>query len=76
MAVTLGVLVGVPLGSVSGRYLWNLFANDIHAVPAPDVSALAVGLIALGAIALAHLVALIPGQIAARTSIAPLLRAD
>ncbi len=76
VAVTLGVLVGVPLGSVSGRYLWNLFANDIHAVPAPDVSALAVGLIALGAVALANIVALIPGQIAARTSIAPLLRAD
>ena len=74
--VTLGVLVGVPLGIVSGRYLWDLFANDIHVVPVPTVSALAVVLITLGAIVLANLVSLIPGRIAARTSIGTLLRAD
>jgi ABC-type lipoprotein release transport system permease subunit len=56
--------------------LWDLFANEIHAVPAPTVSALAVVLITLGALVLGNLVSLIPGRIAARTSIATLLRAD
>ena len=76
MAVTLGALVGVPLGIVAGRYLWNLFANEIHAVPAPTVSALAIVLITLGALVLANLVSLIPGRIAARTSIGTMLLAD
>ena len=39
MAVTLGALAGVPLGIMSGRNLWDLFANEIHAVPVPTVSA-------------------------------------
>lgn len=76
VAVTLGALVGVPLGIVAGRYLWNLFANEIHAVPAPTVSALAIVLITLGALVLANLVSLIPGRIAARTSIGTMLLAD
>ena len=76
VAVTLGALAGVPLGIMSGRNLWDLFANEIHAVPAPTVSALAVILITLGALVLANLVSLIPGRLAARTSIARMLRAD
>jgi hypothetical protein len=76
VAVSVGVVVGVPLGIALGRYLWSLFATDIHAVPAPLVSAQALVLIVLGAIGLANLVALVPGWIAARTPIAPLLRSD
>jgi ABC-type antimicrobial peptide transport system permease subunit len=76
VTVALGALVGVPLGIVSGRYLWDLFAGEIHAVPSPTVSALAVVLITLGALVLGNLVALIPGRIAARTPVALLLRAD
>ena len=76
VAVTLGALAGVPLGIVAGRYLWNLFANEIHAVPAPTVSAAAVILVTLGALVLANLVSLIPGRLAARTSIGRMLQAD
>jgi predicted lysophospholipase L1 biosynthesis ABC-type transport system permease subunit len=76
VAVTLGLLIGVPLGIVAGRYLWDLFANSIHAVPSPTVSAIAVALITLGAIVLANLVSLVPGRAAARTSVGTLLRAD
>jgi len=35
VTVTVGALVGIPLGIVSGRYLWD-FADEIHAVPAPN----------------------------------------
>jgi hypothetical protein len=76
VAVTIGTIVGVPLGIVAGRLLWDLFASGIHAVPAPSVPALAIVGIALGAIVLANIVAAIPGRIAARTPTAILLRAE
>jgi hypothetical protein len=34
-----GVVVGVPLGIVLGRWLWTLFARYINAVPEPTVPA-------------------------------------
>ena len=73
VAMTIGVIVGVPLGVVAGRLLWDLFASGIHAVPAPSVPALEVAAIALGALVLANIMALIPGRIAARTRTAMLL---
>jgi hypothetical protein len=76
IAVGIGTIVGVPIGIVLGRALWNLFANDIHAVPEPTVPALTIALIALGALVLANLVAAIPAQQAARTKTAVLLRAE
>jgi len=75
-AVTIGTIVGLPLGIVVGRLLWNLFASGIHAVPAPSVPALAVVGIAFGTIVLANIVAAVPGRIAARTPTALLLRAE
>jgi hypothetical protein len=47
----------VPLGIALGRWLWDLFARNIHAVPAPSVPSLSVILIAVGAIVLANVVA-------------------
>jgi ABC-type antimicrobial peptide transport system permease subunit len=76
IAVALGTVVGVPLGIVAGRTLWDLFARDIHAVPAPSVPILSIVLIALGALLLANVVAAIPGRIAARTPTALILRAE
>jgi hypothetical protein len=69
-------VVGVPLGIVLGRVLWTLFANEIHAVPAPDVPVFTIVFIALGALVLANVVAAIPGRLAARTPTAILLRAE
>jgi len=37
IAVLIGTVVGVPLGIALGRWLWDLFARSIHAVPAPSV---------------------------------------
>ncbi len=76
VAVGLGIVVGVPLGIVLGRSLWNLFAADIHAVPLPSVPILSIVLIALAALVLANVVAAIPGRIAARTPTALILRAE
>ncbi len=76
VAVAIGVLIGVPLGIVAGRALWDQFANALHVVPEPTVPTLAIVLIAVGAIVLANLVAAIPGRQAARTKTAVLLHAE
>ena len=76
VAAVIGVLVGVPLGIAVGRWLWVLFADQIHAVPHPTVPVPTVLLIALGALVLANVVAAIPGRIAAHTPTAFLLRAE
>jgi ABC-type lipoprotein release transport system permease subunit len=76
IAVALGVVVGVPVGILLGRTLWNLFAHEIDAVPAPSVPGLVIVLIALGALVLANVVASVPGRMAARTSTALVLREE
>jgi predicted secreted protein len=76
VAVALGTIAGVPLGIALGRWLWDLFARDIHAVPSPSVPAIGVTLIALGALVLANLVAFFPGRLAARTKTTVLLHSE
>jgi ABC-type lipoprotein release transport system permease subunit len=76
VAVSIGLLLGVPLGIVVGRLLWDLFASRIYVVPSPTVPALAIGAIAVGALVLGNLVAAIPGRMAARTPAALLLRTE
>ncbi len=76
IAALVGVVVGLPLGIVTGRLLWDAFARNLNAVPDPVVPALSVVFVALGAVAFANLVAALPGSVAARTSTAVLLRAE
>ena len=67
VSVAIGVVIGVPLGIVFGRAMWDLFAHELFAIPDPTVPLLATGLVALGALLLANLVAAIPGRQAANT---------
>ncbi|HZQ87306.1 MAG TPA: FtsX-like permease family protein [Acidimicrobiales bacterium] len=76
VAAAIGILVGLPLGIAAGRWLWELFARQINAVPQPSVPGLAVALVAVGTVALANLAATVPGLIAARTPTAHLLRSE
>jgi ABC-type lipoprotein release transport system permease subunit len=66
----------VPLGILLGRWLWTLFARNIYAVPEPTVSVLSVTIVAISALALANIVAALPGRSAARTSTAQVLRGE
>jgi ABC-type lipoprotein release transport system permease subunit len=75
-AVTMGVAVGGPAGVAVGRALWQLFAAQIDVVPYPSVPLRAVALVIAGALALAALVALIPGRAAGRVPAATLLHAE
>ena len=75
-AALVGIVVGIPLGIVAGRWLWDLFAEEINAVPYPTVSVPSVALVALGTVLLANLVAALPARSAARTPTAVMLRAE
>jgi ABC-type antimicrobial peptide transport system permease subunit len=76
VAALIGCVIGIPLGIVIGRELWNLFARGIDVVPDPAVPVLTLVLVGIGALVFANLVAAIPGRIAARTSTALVLRAE
>jgi predicted lysophospholipase L1 biosynthesis ABC-type transport system permease subunit len=76
VAVSVGVVVGIPLGVIAGRWLWTLFAEQIYAVPRPAVPITWMVVIGVAALLLAMLVALVPGRIAARTPAALLLRSE
>ena len=76
VAAVIGVVVGVPVGIALGRWLWDLFARQIYAVPDATVPALSVVIVALGALVLANVVAALPGRSAARTPTALLLRSE
>ena len=76
VAVGIGTAVGIPLGIVLGRSLWDLFAHEIDAVPVPSVPSWPIVFIAVGAFILANIVATVPGRMAAHTPTALLLRAE
>jgi ABC-type antimicrobial peptide transport system permease subunit len=76
VAVLIGTIVGVPVGIIIGRLLWDLFAHEVDVVPAPSVPVLSVVLITVGALVLANFVAAFPGRLAARTTTALVLRAE
>jgi hypothetical protein len=71
-----GLVVGIPLGIAVGRWLWIVFARGLSAVPDPVVPAVSVALAGVAALAVANLVAALPGRSAARTPAALLLRAE
>jgi hypothetical protein len=70
-----GLIVGVPLGLLAGRWAWTLFASQVAIVPAPVVSPLT--LLAIPAVLLlANAIAAIPARSAARTQPAVILRSE
>jgi hypothetical protein len=66
--------VGIPLGLAGGRWAWNTVAEGIGAVSPPVVPAAFVALLVLATVALANLIAVVPGWTAARVSPAAALR--
>jgi hypothetical protein len=70
-----GLIVGVPLGLLAGRWAWILFAGQIAIVPAPVISPLT--LLAIPAVlVLANAIAAVPARSAARTQPATVLRTE
>jgi len=76
VSVGIGIVLGIPLGIALGTYLWDLFANEINAVPAPSIPVLEVVVTAVAGFVLAIGVSVIPGVLAARAPTATLLRTE
>jgi predicted lysophospholipase L1 biosynthesis ABC-type transport system permease subunit len=68
--------IGVPLGIAAGRWAWIVFARNIGIVPAPEVPILVLLLLVPGTIIVANLVAVVPGELAARLRPGRALRAE
>ena len=78
-ATTLAVVamaIGLPLGVAAGRWAWIVFARSIGIVPAPEVPILVLLLVVPGTVVVANLVAVVPGELAARLRPGRALRAE
>jgi hypothetical protein len=72
----IGLLIGLPLGDAIGRWAWNSFANELGVVPDAVTPVPLLLAIVPCTVVLASLIATIPGQIAAKTRPALVLRAE
>jgi hypothetical protein len=72
-----GILIGVPLGIVIGRAVWNAFATNLGAVPVAAVPGLTTAVLAIAVLVAANALAVIPAVISARKrSVGQLLRTE
>jgi hypothetical protein len=73
--VAIGLMIGVPVGIVTGRWAWTLVTNQLGLPPNPIVPPLLVLVVPVSLIA-ANAVALIPGRMASRARLSSVLRAE
>ena len=66
--------VGVPVGIVAGRWLWQAYAADIGVATRPDVPAVAIVVAVVASLAASMLASLIPAARAERSGTAAALR--
>lgn len=74
--VVVSLAVAVPLGVALGRWTWTLLADDLGVIARPQVPWLTLTAVVSAALILANAIALVPGQIAARTQPATDLRSE
>lgn len=71
-----GIVVGVPLGIVAGRFLWHAFAVNLGVVPAVVVPLSVLVLLGVGVIVVANALAAGPALVSARARAGVLLRSE
>ncbi len=71
----IGLVVGLPAGVLLGRWLWQIFASEVG-VPGTSIFPLKALLVVPVVLILANLIAAVPGQSAAHTRVAHVLRAE
>jgi ABC-type antimicrobial peptide transport system permease subunit len=72
-----GIVIGVPLGIVVGRVVWNTFATNLGAVPVAAVPGLTIAVLAIAVLVVANALAVIPAVTSARRrSVGQLLRTE
>ena len=73
--VAIGLVIGVPVGIVTGRWAWTLVTNQLGLPPNPMVPPLLLLVVPVSLLA-ANVVALIPGRMASRARLSSVLRAE
>jgi hypothetical protein len=66
--VLTGLIVGLPLGILLGRWLWVEFAHQIYAVPLATIPTGSLAVLAASALVIANVIAYFPGRSAARVA--------
>jgi hypothetical protein len=72
----LALLIGLPVGVAGGRWAWRLVAAQLGVLPEPAVPLTAIVIAIPAALVVANLIAAAPGQAAAHTQPAAVLRAE
>ena len=73
--VAVGLVVGVPLGIIMGRWAWTLVTNQLGLPQSTEVPAL-LALVVPAALIAANVVAFVPGLTASRMRLSSVLRAE
>lgn len=73
---TIGLAFGIPLGIALGRTVWRLVAESTPLIYRPPAAALTLLLVVLATLALANLLAVLPGRRAVRLTVTQILRAE
>jgi ABC-type lipoprotein release transport system permease subunit len=73
---TIGIVVGIPLGIIVGALVWRGVADNVGVGTDVGIPAVAIGLTVAGALAIANLVAFLPGRATARIRPAAALRTE
>jgi hypothetical protein len=73
--VAVGIVVGIPVGTLIGRALWQAFARHIQVASRPAAPWLVAALVLSAALLLANLLALGAARHARRLEVAETLRA-
>jgi hypothetical protein len=74
--VSLALVIGLPLGALVGRFAWSVFADELGAVPEPQVAWIPLFLAIPAALLVANAIAAIPAWLATRARPAAALRAE
>jgi FtsX-like permease family len=72
----IALLIGLPAGVAGGRWAWRYLATQLAVLPEPAVPLTPVVIAIPAALVLANLIATAPGQAAARTQPATILRTE
>ena len=69
-----GAVVGVPLGVVAGRAIWNTFADNLGALPVSVVRVWLTCVLVAGVLVAANVISVAPALVATRSKPGDLLR--
>jgi ABC-type antimicrobial peptide transport system permease subunit len=72
----MALVVGIPIGVIAGRLMWNVFADHLGVVPEAVVPAFTVLLAVPATILVANALAVVPGRIASKLRPATVLRTE